>query len=275
MADEPQGGTPAGEGGNAAETPTAGTPPKDGADGGETAEQRAARLEKELADQKALNLSQKSKVEEANRLLQELKSQAPQTPAGAGGDPLETEINWLRGQIAATEALFREYPNNVEIGNQIYLLRKNLQEASLRKQAADQQRAWQEQLRNAEPEILALPARHQAKTRELFATGHYLNVPAAYAAAKGSALPDDFDVESERQRLAAKEAELEKDRQARANGVLSTGSRPVFTLTKPEAGKTLKLTRAQLREIQGLPLNDERRIAYSAAYSSGQVEVID
>ena len=272
MADEPQGGTPEKEGGAAT---ASGTPPQDGADGGETAEQKAARLERELADQKALNLSQKSKVEEANRLLQELKSQPPQPPAGGSGDPLENEIRWLQNQIAATEQLLAQYPNNVEIANQVYLLRKNLQDAVQRKSVSDQNRAWQEAVQRAESEILALPVKHQAKTRELFATGQYLTVGAAFAAAKGSALPDDFDIESERKRLADKEAELEKDRQARAAGVIGTGSRPVFTLTKPDPGKTLKLTRAQLREIQGLPPNDERRIAYNAAYANGQVETID
>lgn len=129
MTDESVSGTPEQVGGAGAAAPS-GTPAGDGADAGqvESAEQRAARLEQELEQQRKLNLSYKAKVERYNELerngalpgaastpptpmpmadpdamlLAKLEEEYQQYPTAAGYFALEMKRNQLAARQQAT-----------------------------------------------------------------------------------------------------------------------------------------------------------------------------
>lgn len=275
MTDEQKGGTPPQEGGDAAQQPTAGTPAGDGADAA-SGKEEVEKLKKELADKEALLLAQKEKVEKANEVLRAQSAQPISPPAGAGaGDPLAQQIAQyeLIGRKVAAD--LQQFPNDTAVQIDALTVGNKLQELYAQRDQRQQQAAWEQRTREAESHFATLPPKVAAKARELFATGQYATGQAAAVAARGASLPDDFDPEAERQRLAKEREELEKDRQAREAGRVGTGSRPLFAGQKPQTNGSFRISRAQLREITAKPYNDPDRVAYNDAYARGAVEVID
>lgn len=277
MTDEPKGAPAEGEGSAA---PASASPPAatDAASGAneESAEQRAARLERELSDQKALNASWKEKVEKANEVLRAQSAQPTTPPAGMGaGDPLEARIATLEGLAIGLRGDLAAYPNDNQVKASAVAVGLELERLYAARAERAQRSAWEQRLREAEAHFATLPARIATKARELFATGEYASAQAATVAARGAVLPDDFDVEAERQRLAKEREELAKDRAAREAGRIGTGSRPLFAGQKPQTNGTFRISRAQAREIAAKPYNDPDRVAYNEAYARGAVEFVD
>lgn len=266
-------GAPAGEGTSAA---AAGSPAESGnstpavTDAGqgeqETAEQQIARLKKERDDAKALVDSWKPKVEEANEIRRAQNQPQDTTGSGRRGDALDTEIAFLEGQLPQLQADVARYKDDPTTKMSAYSAATRLEELYKKRD----ERMFENALKAAEPEIEKLPAKYQAKTRELLRTRQYTAVHAAFMAAKGADLPDDFDPEAERNRIAKEREELERDRRAREGGRLSLGGRPV--ISKADANGIVQVKRGDLPTMR---LSKEEQREYNRRLAEGKIDFVD
>ena len=263
MADDPKTGTLTAEGGDAAAVaPTAGTPPGGGRGAGvaETAEQKAARLEKELADERALRLSQQEKVEAANRERREAEERARATPPTTGArDPIDSEYE---NAIAALNRSDEHRSDPAYRAAADYWAQRKAQ------------RDAQRMIEQAEPQFKRIEdekVREKARQIWLQSRGS-LSVETAEATARGM-LTDPNEIT----RLRNENAELLKDRQAREAPKVSLGGTPPVSGTPPRAGGPRQIKMSEYAAIMDDPSrsDDEKRALLRDEKAGALVQVPD
>lgn len=207
MTDEPKGGTPQPDEGNAQDAPR--TPAVDGADAGtvESAEDRAKRLEQELLNQKKLIAGLQAKAERLNELERSgahngAASTSPMPTPGA--DPDQAMLEQLVEE-------YRQYPTAAGA----YAIR----DAQARLMQRQQQAAFEAFVRRGEADLAAADADDdtRALARELLKSGKFADAEAALWAARGQRGDKRAAAEAER-------AKRDEAARVRTSSVASTAT---------------------------------------------------
>jgi len=262
MPDDPKAGTATQDGGDAAGTQTAGTPGSDDRDAGkngQTSEERLAELEKQLAqarkdgDEKgALLLEQKSRIEEANRLLAE-RGQDTSSTRGSG-NPLDDRIQKLNAYI-------ERYPDDdVAKASRDGLL------------AIKGVVVYTEQQQQVQRELKKIPAALRDQVEDEFSTGNYRSIAAAHEAVKGKS---SGTLEAQLKERDQKIADLEKSIASLKAGHVPLGPEPVIEgLTKlADTTGEITVSRKDWDNLDRLPEATQRK--YLDAYNQGRVKFKD
>jgi Arc/MetJ-type ribon-helix-helix transcriptional regulator len=197
MADDPKTGAATVADGTAV-TPQAGTPTEPARDAGETAEQKATRLETELANERAKQAGWQAQVEEAKRIKASAAGQPLPTTAAADNpfDTLATEITQYREFLG-------QNPGDLAV-------RRLLSQAE-----QDYRRLeWGAIYQRESPKLAAAPEAYRAKADELFRTGRYATADDAILAARGAVLSDEEIAKAKQREADARAAEAAKDKPA-------------------------------------------------------------
>jgi hypothetical protein len=254
MADDPKAGAAAVAGETASEGAQVGTTTEQARDAAaaETAEQKAARLEQELDNERKKQGGWQAKVEEANRIIAERSAQPP--PSTSAADPLDQELQ------AAAEAL-QQYPNDPGY-------RAAYRLAHAEKQRAEAGRLWAK----VQPEFAALPEKYRARAQQIWiASQGAISVATAHAAAMGETVPE---IDKTREQLDKERKEIDADRAARDSGRVALGTRPLLGPEKLATPGVKNVKQSEWDAMMDDSVPYETRRAYNSAYNSGQINIV-
>lgn len=248
MADEP---TPAGGEGAAVAAKPETTPSAEGKETKpqESADERVARLEKEVEAHRKTQAEWQPKIEELNRLKATGVSTPPTSAPAQQADALTERIHRLQAQA-------QQYPEDPTV-------QEALETATFKWHARERQRV----INQAQGEFDAMPENVREKARQLWMGGQAANPQAARSLAER-----EVSLEAERTKLAKEREELEKDRKARAEGRQSLGGRPVLGPDKPSGDGLQRVTQSRWDHLSDLPEEEQR--VWLRRYNEGKVEVV-
>jgi hypothetical protein len=184
---------------------------------GETAEARIARIEKERDDARALSLSYKEKVEEANRLREENRTLKSRQTA-ATTDAIPPSIADIVPEIRGLDEQITRYGGDPNYSDHVASLRATRKALSLQAETRMRQerndQLWQATMDNVKDE------REQRLVYALVSSGRAGSVEDAIDAIRGKRLPD---VERENAELKKKLADAETAQKLRGVDLTTRG----------------------------------------------------
>ena len=217
--------------------------------------EEAAKMRTELEAHRKTQAEWQPKIEELNRLKAQGIS-TPPTSAPAPADPLDAIVADLSKQNA-------EYPNDPSVAF-------NLMQAKERQRQREMARAVERE----SPKFAAIAdEKVRARAWQLWTGGYALTVEVAQAAAERELLGGDAQsIKTEREALAREREQMDKDKQARAEGRVSLGSRPALGPDKPKGDGLVRVPQSKWDHLEDLPQDEQRD--WLRRYNSGHVEVV-